>query len=148
MFADRKKRIMKKSISFYLLAVWHFAKRRWFALVIVLFAALLVFAVRRENSRPKTLRERVEAPINHFDGSHRELERYIKAGMIDPDSYEHVKTTYIMPADSNALTAIFTTVYRGKNFFGATVENAITARCDLESGRVIEVIPAPVSSPR
>jgi len=135
-----KKQIMKKKLIYYSKAVWNFAKRRWFLLVCLLFVALIVRYSITNQSQPKTIYSRVASQISKYDGSHKGLEAYIKAHMDDPDSYEHIKTTFKVPDDKNATTAIYTTTFRGKNAFGGIVINSISARCDLETGMVIEVI--------
>lgn len=88
---------------------------------------------------PKTARqirkEKVEEGFSAWDGSHRELEKFIKKSMNDPDSYEHVETVFIDKGDS----LIVTTTFRGKNAFGGVVKNWVTAKADLD-GKILEVI--------
>jgi hypothetical protein len=69
-----------------------------------------------------------------WDGSHRGLEKQIKASMNDPESYEHVSTQFKDMTDY----IIVTTSFRGKNAFGGTVLNSVTAKCDLQ-GNVLEI---------
>ncbi len=77
----------------------------------------------------------IENQFSAWDGSHKVLERVIKQGMNDPDSYEHVETKYI----DNGNYLIVTTKFRGNNAFGGKVLNSITAKIDY-NGNIIERI--------
>ncbi|AAN12346.1 ORF47 [Vibrio phage VHML] len=74
-----------------------------------------------------------------WDGSHRNLEKYIKSMMNDEDSYEHVETRYRLVLDQNP-RAIVTTVFKGKNAYGGVVKQSVSAAVDIETGRIIEII--------
>ena len=63
------------------------------------------------------------------------VEKYIKDNMNDPDSYEHVKTTYL--ETPNYL--VVTTKYRGKNKFGGLVLQESMFKVNYE-GQVLEVL--------
>lgn len=54
--------------------------------------------------------------------------------MNDPDSYDHVETTYVDMKDHLSVHSTF----RGKNKFGEVVKNWVIAKVDLESN-VLEV---------
>ncbi len=84
---------------------------------------------------PPSREEIIQRQFSAWDGSHRNLERLIKAAMNDPDSYEHDETRYIDNGDT--LTVL--TSYRGKNAFGGVVRASVTAVVDLE-GNVIEIV--------
>lgn len=77
--------------------------------------------------------------LNHqfsiWDGSYVPLTKLIKEQMNDPSSYEHVNTTYRDLGDH----LIVTTVFRGKNAFGAIMKNSITVKTD-SSGNITELI--------
>ncbi|MBS2782699.1 PH domain-containing protein [Aeromonas salmonicida] len=79
--------------------------------------------------------ERVKTQFNPWDGSHRILESAIQKSMNDPDSYEHVETTYRDLGDS----LIVSTTFRGKNGFGGVVKNTVVAQVDLD-GNIMEII--------
>lgn len=79
--------------------------------------------------------ELVEKQFSAWDGSHINLEKVIKAGMNDPDSYKHVKTTYTDLGEN----LIVRTTFRGKNAFGGVVTNTIMASVDV-NGNVIKLI--------
>ncbi len=79
--------------------------------------------------------KRIEKGFSSWDGSHKQLEKFIKQNMHDPDSYEHVKTTYI----DTGKALIIETTYRGKNGFGGLVINKTNAMADYD-GNVTEII--------
>lgn len=74
-----------------------------------------------------------------WDGSHRNLEKYIKSMMNDEDSYEHVETRYRLVLDQNP-RAIVTTVFKGKNAYGGVVKQSVSAAVDIELGQILEII--------
>jgi hypothetical protein len=81
---------------------------------------------------------RAQAIQNSFSalmGYHHGLRRYIRDGMNDPGSFQHVETRYREIDD----TLLVTMVYRGRNAFGGTVTQTATAIVDL-NGRVLELI--------
>lgn len=79
--------------------------------------------------------KRLESQFSPWDGSHRSLERAIQKSMNDPDSYEHVETTYRDMGDS----LIVSTTFRGKNGFGAVVKNTVVAQVDLD-GNILSIL--------
>lgn len=70
----------------------------------------------------------VKPQFSLWDGSHRELERLIKAQMKNPASYEHVETNYYTEGG----TVVVTCRYRGTNSFGAVVPSETVGRFTLE----------------
>lgn len=89
----------------------------------------------QERKAAAARQKRIEAQFSGWDGSHRTLERLIKANMHNPDSYEHVETVYGDRGDH----LMVKTTYRGTNGFGAIVTNSITAKVDLD-GNVLEIV--------
>ncbi|MDN4697198.1 hypothetical protein QYZ44_26725 [Vibrio parahaemolyticus] len=82
-----------------------------------------------------------EKGFSAWDGSFRELESAIKNAMNDPDSYEHVKTTYrLVLHGTDTPKAIVSTEFRGKNGFGGIVKNNATASVNISNGKIIEFI--------
>lgn len=84
----------------------------------------------------KERQELVEKAFSPYDGSHRKLTDYIKAHMNDPESFEHVETTYI-DRPGNGYVEV-KEIFRGKNAYNATVLNTVWAKCKVE-GDVIEI---------
>jgi len=89
---------------------------------------------------PKTMKERIERHMSGFNGAHRGLEAHIKSTMNDPDSYQHVSTSYVPPRGNSDESVIVETTFRGKNRLGGVVTQTIRARCDISTGKVLEVI--------
>ncbi|GAA4100538.1 hypothetical protein GCM10022392_26420 [Mucilaginibacter panaciglaebae] len=79
--------------------------------------------------------EKIKYQFSPWSGAHIKLERYIKGNMNDPDSYEHIETTY---SDKGSYL-IVVTKFRGKNSFGGKVINYVKAKVDLD-GNVIKII--------
>lgn len=79
--------------------------------------------------------EKIEKSFSPWSGAHNGLERLIKKGMNDPDSYDHVKTIYYDRGE----TLLVKTTFRGTNAFGAKVIGSVTAEVDLD-GNVIKVV--------
>lgn len=105
---------------------------------IVISASLLAwFLFSVLTARPKTLKERCEWHLSVTDGSHKYINRRIKAGLRDPGSFQHIETTYQMPEDSTAGEAFYTTRFRAKNGFGGYNTQTAFARCRLETGEVV-----------
>lgn len=75
--------------------------------------------------------------LSHFsrwDGSHRNLEKYIKSNLKDPSSYDHTKTSFRGYDDYY----IVTSTYRAKNSFGALVLENIKAKIDYD-GNLLKI---------
>lgn len=134
---------MKYDFYFLKLEAFWQKRKRW---IISFLLILAVFAIiERQKQKPITaktaitIQERVVSHLSKWNGSHRELEAYIKASMNDPGSYEHIETKYILPADT-ATSAIYITTFRGKNAFGGVVTQTVRARCNIYTGKVEEII--------
>ena len=85
---------------------------------------------RRAAERQKKIKEQ----FSGWDGSHRNLERYIKENMLDPKSYDHVETVYW----DKGTYIIVKTTFRGKNAFGGLVINSTRAKVD-DNGNLIQI---------
>ena len=99
--------------------------------------------VKKQREEINSLKEAETKKIEDFkmncfsawDGSHRQLEEYIKTNMNDPDSYEHVKTEFQTLKDF----AIVQTKFRGKNGFGGVVVNTVKAKVSYDC-QVLEIL--------
>lgn len=80
-------------------------------------------------------KKEIEQQFSSWDGSHRNLERYIKQNMNDPDSYEHVSTQYWDMGDH----LVVLTKYRGKNAYGGKVLAMTKAEVDMQ-GNVVRIM--------
>lgn len=83
----------------------------------------------------KERKKRIENQFSSWDGSHRNLERFIKKAMNDPESYEHDETSYW---DKGSYLIVKTT-YRGKNAFGGIVRNFVKAKVSID-GQILQII--------
>ncbi len=79
-------------------------------------------------------REQLRPIFSGWDGSVRSLVTSVKASMHNPDSFEHVKTTYVDAGDHLEVAMTF----RGTNAFGGIVTNRIVADIDL-AGRIMRI---------
>ena len=77
----------------------------------------------------------IKTQFSAWDGSHYQLEKLIKRGMNDPDSYEHDETVYW---DKSSYIIVKTT-YRGRNAFGGTVRNFVKAKISL-NGQILQIL--------
>ena len=75
-------------------------------------------------------------PVNSaWDGSVREVERYLKTVMHDPDSYDHIRSTE--PVGEGDYWTVVSS-FRGKNAFGALIIN--TKKFYIQQGEVVKVV--------
>ncbi|RRA92426.1 hypothetical protein [Paenimyroides viscosum] len=91
--------------------------------------------LKQKEEHDKRIVEFKEKCLSSWDGSHRELVKYVKKNMHNPKSFEHVETQYGVTGDYAGLVMI----YRGTNSFGATVSNSIKAKVSLEDCSVISI---------
>lgn len=91
--------------------------------------------VTAEQAAADARKKRIERGFSAWDGSHRELEAFIKKAMNDPDSYSHVETVWWDRGDH----LVVRTTYRGKNAFGGVVKEWVKAKASLD-GELLEVI--------
>ena len=89
---------------------------------------------QKENIAKAERRDKINRQFSIWDGSHRNLTRYIKQKMNDPDSYEHIQTTWLDKKNY----ILVQTECRGKNAFGAKIINVVTAKVDLD-GNILQI---------
>lgn len=89
----------------------------------------------KERRRIAAAKKAIESQFSSWDGSHKNLTKYIKKQMNDPKSYDHAETVYRKANDY----LIVTTTFRGTNAFGGVVKNSVTAKVDMK-GNLIEII--------
>lgn len=101
-----------------------------FILVVLLFLA--AGSGEPNSSTPKTpeeiRKEQIEEHFSPWDGAHRNLVTAVKEEMLDPNSFQHVKTTYWDKGDHLVVNMTF----RGTNAFGAVVPHIVKAWIDLD----------------
>jgi hypothetical protein len=94
---------------------------------------------RKTADRPSETPSRtkqLEAQFHSWDGSHINLERFVKKTMHNPRSYEHVETRYSDKGDH----LVVVTKFRGTNAFGGVVMDSMGAKVDMQ-GNIIEILP-------
>ncbi|WP_246743244.1 hypothetical protein [Dickeya oryzae] len=74
-----------------------------------------------------------------WDGSYRPLEKLVKANMHNDSSYDHVSTTYHLMLGKNP-QAIVKTTFKGTNAYGAVVKQVVSARVDVKTGEIINLV--------
>jgi hypothetical protein len=80
-------------------------------------------------------KKELESKFNPWNGSHIKLVEYTKLRLRDPDSFEHIETTYMDKGNN----IIFVTMqFRSKNGFGGLNVSTAYANCDKSTGEVIE----------
>jgi hypothetical protein len=90
----------------------------------------------RSNANQDEARKRkVKNQFSSWDGSHKNLTRYIKDSLARPDTYEHISTTY----DDRLVHLVVTTTYRAVDASGTTVKTTIKAIVDLD-GNIQEIV--------
>lgn len=109
-------------------------------LLIIVMAVIGYFIDnKKENDKPKTPQEireeKIKSQFSSWYGYHWKLKELVQLAMHDPDSFEHVKTTYVDKGNYLVVKMI----YRGKNVFGGKVVNHVTATVDLD-GNVLEIL--------
>jgi hypothetical protein len=105
-------------------------------LCLFVIGGIAIFSIEEPKTPEQIEQEKIEVHFSSWDGSHRELVSQLKANLKDPDSFEHIETTYKVQGDS---IWVFMN-YRAKNSFGGYVVEGITAITDKNSGKVIDVV--------
>lgn len=122
-----------------------------FGWIAVLFIGWMTFSVfssyndygdraQAANSKPpktptELRQEKIESAFSAWDGSHIQLERWIKKNLKDPDSYDHIETRYGDKGDH----ILVSTKYRARNGFGGMTIGQAVAKAELD-GTIIEII--------
>lgn len=106
----------------------------------LLIAPVIYFFIDRLRTSPAERAERqhrqeVQALFSGPGGSVPALVDWVQQRMNDPESFQHVETRYI---DRGGEILVFMT-YRGRNAFGGTVTEKVSARLS-NSGRLSDVM--------
>ena len=105
-----------------------------FGVIVAIFIGLIVLGGIVGSDKTDNRPDWVKQQFSEWDGSHKNLEKFVKSNLKDPKSYEHVSTKYVM--SDNYLTVVMT--YRAKNSFGAVVTEQINAEVGKD-GSIIKV---------
>ena len=99
-------------------------------ILLFIVAAIVIGAYDQASAPPPaplTRKQQVESQFSSWNGAHRNLEQRVKAGLKDPDSYEHIETRY---TDKGDYISVYMK-YRAKNGFGGYVVETAVANCTL-----------------
>jgi len=112
------------------------------AFVLFGFVFLLIIIVAMSPDEPEIKptkaeihKQNIEKLFHPWDGSNIELEKKIKESLNDPESYEHITTTYIDTGDFLSVKSIFT----AKNGFGGVIKQEVVIQQDT-LGNIIKVV--------
>ncbi|MGX1024972.1 hypothetical protein [Psychroflexus sp. MBR-150] len=81
-----------------------------------------------ENNKLRLRKEKIASQFSIWDGSHRNLVKYIKQNLHDPNSFKHQETIYEDKGDY----VLIEMSYRAKNKLGAMVLETVVAKADLK----------------
>lgn len=76
--------------------------------------------------------QKIKDQFSAWDGSHRNMEKWVKAHMNDPGSYEHVETRY----NDDGVNLTVSLKFRGRNAFGGVVTQTAAATVDVDGNFV------------
>ena len=103
--------------------------------ILIVLAIIIVFVFRscvgcgddnNSNATQMTRQQRVEKLFSAWDGSQPSVEKWVKSQLNDPNSYEHIETTY---RDFDSVISI-NTEFTAKNGFGGRVRSRCIAVID------------------
>lgn len=92
-------------------------------------------AIKKTEEHQRKIKQFEENCLSIVDGSHSKLVDWRKETMDNPESFDHVETTYNVFDDY----AIILMKYRGKNRFGALILTSLKAKVSLEDCSIISV---------
>ncbi|MDB4496224.1 hypothetical protein N9254_02025 [Flavobacteriaceae bacterium] len=90
---------------------------------------------KKRKEKEKKRQKLIDEQFSAWDGSHIGLTKMLKKNMKNPDSYEHIETTY----RDDGKSLVIKTRYRGQNGFGGMTIGEVTARVNF-NGDVLEII--------
>ena len=114
------------------------AKQSFIAIGFLIFMFMGIFSSTNDNatsSNDNTLPTQIEEQFSPWDGSHRGLEKLIIESLNDPDSYEHIESSFAKDGD----TIRVKTSYRARNGYGGMVTAYVLARY-TNSGEIVEIL--------
>jgi len=73
-------------------------------------------------------KQELQSQFSLWDGSHIKLEKLIKQSLNDPNSYEHIRTTY---NDEDSVLIVLLQ-YRANNLFGGKIPKSVKAMVNMD----------------
>lgn len=104
------------------------------AIIVLAIICLSFIDLPSSHPVPPTRNDQITSQFNSSDGSHRRVVEYVKSGLKNPASFEHVRTTYTDNSDHLYIEM----TYRGTNGFGGVVTETYRANVSLD-GRIMGV---------
>ena len=112
-------------------------------LAVILVIAFLAFkacgsgdsSISEQPKKELSREEKIKDQFSAWTGSHKNLEKVIKAAMNDPDSYKSIEGKYIDQGDY----VLIIQEYTGKNAYGGTMRGIVKAKADI-NGNILEII--------
>lgn len=114
------------------------AWNRWLIVILAVLTipALITSSPDPEPLTPEQIRtQKIEAHFDGWTGAHEGLEQRIKARLLSPDSYKHLKTEYWDKGDH----LIVNMTYQATNAYGVEAQRFVKAKVSLD-GQVLEVV--------
>lgn len=107
----------------------------------LIFALIVMFVptgeIEEQNSDKETTRNFSWSCLSDWDGSHEDLKRAYKNTLIDPESFKHIETVFLLETDTSA---IVTMECSAKNAFGGTIHKIVQVRVDRRNCEIIEAV--------
>ena len=89
----------------------------------------------KSKSQGDARKRQVKEQFSSWDGSNKALTKYVRQSLTNPESFEHVRTTF----EDRVIHLIVTMTYKSRNGAGTVVTNTIVAKVGLD-GKVLEVV--------
>jgi hypothetical protein len=104
----------------------------------LLFVGIQIFNLSSRDTidyKPLTHEQEISQGFSPLTGEHKKLKSMLLTALKDPDSYSHIKTSYVDTKEH----LIVTMTYRAKNSFGALAVNTFSA-ITKPNGDVVKII--------
>ena len=90
---------------------------------------------RWNEARIKLAKSNIEKQVDPWDDSHIKLSEWVKSQLDYPDSYKTLRSNFDYTSEYIGVTMDFSC----KNIYGMTVTHKVKAKCDIETGAVLEI---------
>jgi hypothetical protein len=106
------------------------------AFIVILLVIILPGEPEKDLSPEESRTKAILDQFSTADGRHYNLQFFVEDHLNDPDSFEHISTEYAVKEDH----ILVRMQYRAKNGFNALIRKEVTAKVDLETGTVLEIV--------
>ena len=97
-----------------------------------------VWQERRRMERFAEAKDLIEAQLSLWDGSHSGVVEVVKPGLNDPESFEHLQTSW-MRGGGYPRTYMIIMDFTAKNLYGGRMRHVIKCEVVVETGEVAQV---------